>query len=43
MSQITTGLVNTDDIRPTEGFHVTNLVDKDRTLNIWDGNNTYKF
>lgn len=43
VSQITTGLLNVSSIRPTEGFHVTNLVDKDRSLNIWDGTYLYTY
>lgn len=37
MSQITTGSLDVNNVKPTEGFNVTNLTHKTNTVNIWEG------
>lgn len=37
MSQITTGSLEVNNVKPTEGFNVTNLTHKTNTVNIWEG------
>lgn len=36
MSQITTGSLDVKNVKPTEGFNVTNLTHKTNTVNIWE-------